>query len=913
MQWRDRLRLGLRALLFRKRESERLRAEMQLHLDGLIAENIAAGMSPEDARYAALRAFGNATVVSEQTQATWGWTWLEQVAQDLRYAARQLMRSPGFVLVTVLTLTLGIGANTAIFTLMNALLLKSLPVTEPERLARIVLAFDSAKTESDGAPLNFLMLQSLERRSRSFSAIVGWSDYGADLKEGDSKRSYPGAMVSGNTFEVLGVRPAVGRLLTPADDRPGGGPDGWATVISHPFWVEHYHADPVVIGRQVTVNGHSATIVGVAPANFGGIIVTSRPDFYMPLEYEPVIRRPFGDSMLHRPGNLWLTTMARLKPGVTLGQASAELSTLSHHVIEDTLPPQVRNLPGIQHARFVALPGRSGWSYLRQQYTGPLLLIQMLVAAVLLISCANLAGLGLARASARQHEFALRVALGAARTRMLRQMLVESFLLAIPGALLGLGFAWGACSMLMQHFAGDAWSTAHTTLTTRPDTMVLVATAGCAILCALLFGIAPAWMASRAAPDPALRRAGNGSTRSEKNRLRESSVCLEVALSLALVVMAGLLNATLVALHAGGSGGVRSENNFFATVDVRPQTQRSVALTHLYWQLAERMQAMPGIQSVSSVAVPPFRGAAGGQFSAVPGTGEADAVVKQQVLFNEISANFFTELGIPILAGRDFVNSDADANTCIVSQAAARKFFSHGTALGHTLRQYQMSMDTGSSSTDDCEVIGVVADAKLMDLRRPAEATIYRPIAGDFSNPGLWNFVIQAHSLADARSAYLNALHELAPGKPEFDLIPFTVQLDDSVSIEQLLAQLSGFFAGLALLLSGIGIYGLVAWNVTQRTREIGVRMALGATRLRVLALVMRQVAVLLAVGVLTGGLGAFFAARSIRSFLFEVQPGNPAIFAASGLGLVLVGLLAAMLPGRRAVSIDPMQALRTE
>jgi predicted permease len=500
----------------------------------------------------------------------------------------------------------------------------------------------------------------------------------------------------------------------------------------------------------------------------------------------------------------------------------------------------------------------------------------------------------------------------APRMRMLRQMLVESFLLAIPGALLGLAFAWAACRMLMQHFAGDAWSNAHTALSTRPDIIVLFSTAACAILCALLFGMAPAWIASRAAPEPALRRAGNGTTRSEKSWLRQCFVCLEVALSLALVVMAGLLSTTLVELHAGRAG-IHSQNNFFATVDLRPQLQKSVALTHLYWQLAERMQEMPGVQSVSSVAALPFRGAAGAQFSAIDGGGGTDTAMKQNVLFNEISAHFFSKLGIQMLAGRDFVNSDADVNSCIVTQSAAEKIFSGRPVLGGTLRQYQMSIDTGRTTTSDCEVIGVVADAKLMDLRRPAEATVYRPITGEFQNPGLWNFVIQSRTLADAKDAYLKALHELAPGKAEFELIPVTVQINDSISIERLLAQLSGFFAGLALLLSGIGIYGLVAWNVTQRIKEIGVRMALGATRMGVFVLVMRQVAVLLAVGILLGGVAAFFAARSIRSFLFEVQPGNPAVSVLAALALALIGLLAAMLPARRAVSIDPMRALRTE
>jgi predicted permease len=903
----EKFRVRLKTLFHRRREAERLEGELLFHIEEQIAENTASGMSPKEARHSAMRLFGNPTTLREQIRETWSWIWLEHLLQDVHYALRQLLRSPGFVLVTVLTLTLGIGANTAIFTLMNALLLQSLPVTDPGRLARIALISDS-----QSAPLNFPMIQSLERHTHSFSGIFGWCDYGADLKDGDARHSYPGAIVSGNAFEVLGVRPAVGRLLTSADDQPGGGADGWAVVMSHQFWVEHYHADPSVVGRHVILNDYSVTIVGVAPASFEGIIVTSRPDFYMPLEFEPVMRQRQKDSMLHSPYGVWLTTMGRMKPGVTLPQASAEVSTLRRQILEETFPPQARNLPAVQHMQLAALPGRSGWSFMRVRYKQPLLLIQMLVATVLLICCANLAGLGLARASARQHEFALRVALGAARMRMLRQMLVESFLLAIPGALLGLGFAWVACHVLLRLLTtgGDRFPTV---LSIRPDITVLSITAACAILCAVLAGIAPAWIASRAAPEPALRRTAKGSTRAQKGRLREGFVCVQVALSLTLVVVAGLLSTTLMKLRMGDTG-FRADNVSSVMVDLRLRAERGSALTHLYWQMAARLQEMPGIERASIVTIPPLLGYSP-QFEFTAGDGKMPSArgAKQQLSLNEVGANYFSTFSVPILAGRDFVNRDTDANTCIVSQSAANKLLPRASVIGSVLRQYQFSANVDQTTTTECQIIGIVADAKFQDLRQPPSPTVYRPIAADMPNPGLMNFIIYARSLAEARDAFRKTLHEIVPATPEFDLTPIAVQMDNSISIERMLALLSAFFAGLALLLSGIGIYGLVAWSVTQRTMEFGVRMALGATRPRILFLVLRQIASLILVGVLVGGVAAFFSARALRSFLFGVMPGSPLIFVSAACILCAIALLAGLLPAQRAVRIDPVESLRTE
>ena len=907
----EKLRMRLKMLFQRKREGERLEAELQFHLEQQTAENIASGMSPKEARSAAIRLIGNPTVLREQVHDTWSWTWLEHLVQDVHYAHRQLWRAPGFVLVTVLTLMLGIGANTAIFTLINGLMLKSLPVTDPERLAIVGMQFPQQSGDKVASPLSLKMLQSLQHRGQSFSGIFGWCDYGEDLLEGDSQHSYPGALVSGNAFEVLGVRPALGRLLTRADDQPGGGPDGWVAVISHSFWKEHYHGDPSVIGRRVMLSGYSATIVGVTSAGFKGIIVTSQPDFYMPLEYEPVMRQRQKDSMLYKPSYLWLTTIGRLKPGITLAQANAEMSTLTHQVIEDTFPPALRSIPGADHVRFVALPGRSGWSYLRLQYKQPLLLMQMLVGAVLLICCANLAGLNLARASSRQHEFALRVALGAARSRLLRQMLVESFLLVIPGALLALGFAWAACPVLVRLITVSE-SQFPTALSARPDIAVLSLTIGFAVLCAVLSGIAPAWLASRAAPEPALRRAARGSLRREKARLRQCIVCLQVALSLTLVVVAGLLSTTLIKLRTNNIG-LRTRDIFFVMIDFRVLPERGAALAGRFRQMETRLQEMPGVEMASLVDLPPLSAPAFTEFSVAKGKSTSENEVKVPIGFNEVGADYFATMSIPILGGRSFNNSDADTNTCVVSESAAAKLFPHTSAIGGTLHQYQISMDTGKHTVNPCNVIGVVADAKSLSLRMPAPPMVYRPVLAGMENPGLINFAIYARSLAEAKAAYLKALHETAPGMPEFDLTPFTVKIDNTISTERLLASLSGFFAGLALLLSGVGIYGLIAWSVTQRTMEFGVRIALGSTRIGILSLVLKQIVRLLLIGVVVGGVGAFFSARSIRSFLFEVLPGSPGIFASAACVLCVIVLIAALIPARRAVTIDPVEALRTE
>ncbi len=902
MRWLDRFRMRLRMLIHRGEESARLDAEMDFHIERQTAENVAAGMAPAEARRAAMREFGNATVIREKAHETWSWTWAERLAQDIRFATRQIGRAPGFATVAILTLALGIGANNAVFTLTHSLLLSTLPVQEPHQLVRLALHLGQGQGDHEmrNAPLALPFIEQIERRAKSFSGVFGWCVYDFPFEDA-GMHGIHGAVVRGNTFQVLGLRPAAGRLLTLADEQRGGGPDGLAAVISYRLWVANYHSDPAVIGKHVKVTDHDVTIVGVAPQGFEGVVVAEHPDIYLPLEFSAALN---GEEGLHSAGRLWLTTFARLKPGVSREQAAAEMEAIFPQIKKDTLPAQMLQMPEVQKARVEVLPGWTGWSTLREQYTQPLLILQLMVGAVLLICCANLSGLFLARASARQQEFAIRGALGAPRLRLMRQLLVESLMLALPGAALGVLLAWWAGPLLV-HSLGNRQ--AEVSLSSRPDLVVLGVTVGCAVLCALLSGMAPAWMASRTSVEAALRGSNRGTSPGAGASVRRFFVPFQVAMSLALVVVAALLGSTVANLRMQDPG-FRTKNVIFALTDFNRISQKGDDLIALYWRMAERMQGQPGVVDASVTAFPPLLGwGSGGNFVSAGKVKHEQPSVAE---LDYISANYFSTVSTAFVAGRDFRNESADKGSCILNQAAAKKFFPQGGAVGNSLQQVDHDFMDDKDITRTCQVIGMVADTKQVSLHEAHTPIVYLPLVGDA--PQMF-FAIHARSIAEARAAYVAVLHEMAPTSPETEPFLFTQQFSDSIAREQLLSALSGFFAVLALLLSGIGIYGLVAWNVTQRTTEIGVRMALGATRWNVFMMVMKQVTWLLVVGVAAGGVAAFFAARSVKSFLFEVQAGSPTVFAVSALMLVLIGLLAAMAPARRAVSIEPMQALRTE
>jgi putative ABC transport system permease protein len=886
----------------RKLDDE-LDEELLAHIEFAFEENLRRGMSPRDARRGALLKFGGVTQIKESYRRQRGLPFLDALIQDMRFGARQIMHAPGFSLIAILTLSLGIGANTAVFTLTHALLLKTLPVRDPGELVR--LAMDLSATEKDGhnAPLNLPIAEFIERNSRSFHGIFAWCVYDFPFKDGTVNSGIHGAIVSGNAFEALGAKPAAGRLLTPADDQSGGGPDGLAAVISHRIWVERYHADPSVLGRHITVTDHSATIVGVAPAGFEGVIAAEHPDIYLPLEFQAVL---YGAEAKRDGGRLWLDTFARLNPGVARTQAEAEMNALLPSILDATLPPALRHLPQVEKARLEVKSASTGWSKLRLQYTEPLLLLQMMVAAVLLICCANLSGLFLARASARRQEFAIRGALGASRLRLMRQLFVECLMLALPGALLGIWLA-SLTGPWILHMLGNA--EAEQAISMQPDPIVLCVT----IACALLFGMAPAWTASRTSMEADLR-SSHSRLHISPVRLGNLFVPFQLALSLTLVVVAALFGTTITHLLTEDSG-YRTDNVVFALTDFLRVPEKGDALVALYRRMAARIEELPGVEQASVAAISPLMGNRWTEdFVAAEKAGHA---LPSEAMGNVVAAHYFSAVGIRILAGRDLENKDSDRNSCVISQAAARLYFPNTSALGKTLRNIIHYRRTGTDTFHDCQIVGIVQDAKYDTLRESPPPIVYLPITpgdGGLTNAGATLFfVIHAYNDAAARSAYLTTLHEMAPSSPEIAPFEFRQTFLESVSRERLLCALSGFFAFLGLLLSGIGVYGLVAWNVARRTTEIGLRMALGATRMAVFSLVMRQVMSLLAVGLLAGGLGALVGARAVHSFLFEIQPSNPAIFMSSAILLALIAVLAALLPARRAVSIDPMQALKTE
>lgn len=899
MSWLDRF--------FRRRDLYNdLAEEMRQHLEEKTEQLMRNGMSLEEAEHAARRAFGNTTLLEERGRAVWQWPRLESLWADAKFALRQLLKSPAFTATAILTLALGIGANTGIFTLVHALLLQSLPIPNPDQLVRVALDVSSPSGGADDQPLNFFLLQSIQRHNKSFSGVFGWSASDFVLKDEAGPRIYSGALVSGNTFAVLGLTPAAGRLLNSADDQKGGGPDGWAAVISHRFWQQHYHSHPSIIGKRVTLSDHSVTIVGVAPEGFEGVLIAAHPDFYLPLEYEPVIRGTA--SQLRLPGTIWLTTWARLKPEVNIKSACAEMPVLYQVGMDEALPLAVRHSPVIEKSSFALRPGATGWSDLRTQYAKPLLLLQILVGVVLLVCCVNLAGLFWARVSSREHEFTIRGALGAGRSRLMQQLLVEALMLALAGSASALVFA-SATSDYLLWFLDDQETAA--ALSTHPDLPMLLLTTGCGVMSALLFGIAPAWIASRTSFDPALRRSSQNLLLGKNTLVSRLLITIQIALTLALVVVATMLSATVVHLRTAHLG-FRIENVLLVKSDLSDLHQNGLDLVHLYRRIASRIEEMPGILSASVADNTPLNGAAHkGAFSDASSPAERYHTYKYEI--NDVGAHYFATLGTQMLAGRDFSSQDADAHTCILNRSAADSLFPGSTAISRIVRQSTGSMNTGRTTTRDCEVIGIVEDAKYTSLREAAPPTVYLPFGVDTDHLASMSFVIHAETFAQGKAAYRAALHEFAPGTPETEPIAFSVQFNDSIARERLLSVLSGFFAVLALFLSAIGIYGLTASYVTRRTTEIGVRMALGATRAGVFALVLKQVVALLLLGTLAGGYLAFFAARFITAFLFEVSPGNPAIFLSAVTILAATAFIAAMLPARRAASLDPLKALRSE
>jgi putative ABC transport system permease protein len=820
----------------------------------------------------------------------------DSLLQDVRYALSALRSSPGFAATAILSLALGIGANTAIFSLINAVILKTLPVSHPEQLVELGM-----KNE-DGLSFTNPIWEQVRDRQDVFSGAFAYSPTRLNLAVGGEVRNANTSWVSGDFFRTLGVNPLLGRTIAVADDKRGCPVIG---VLSYDFWQSEYGGTADVFDRRLTLNSHPVRIVGVAPPGFAGIQVGEAVDIYVPLCAEGTLVRE--NSALDKRANWWLWIFARLKPGISEQQAQARMNTLAPQIFASTLPPGFPPDAQKDHLsrRFNLLPGANGYSDVRRDYKPALYTLMAAVGVVLLIACANVANLLISRAAVRRKEIAIRMAIGASRARLIRQLLTESVLLSSMGAILGVLFAQWASRMLV-HFLST--SDSNVVLDLSVDIRVLAFTTAVAIATGILFGLAPAWQGTRVDPHSAMKANARGAVESQAGvSLRKLLVASQVALSLVLLVGAGLMLKTFAKL-ATLDTGFDKKQVLLIRVDPRYASVPLDRRLPLYQELQRRLAAVPGVRSASFADITPVSGSFSYQAVHVDGY-MAKSREDSVVWINSISPGFFLTMETPFIAGRDFDAHDTLQSplVAVVNESMANKFFgSPRDAVGKTFRQ------EGNEISSPIQIVGVVKDAKYRSWRAEAEAIAYYPLSQ--LPPMRWiNFLLRASGPAatlipSVKSAVDEVNHDIT-----LQFRTLSVQIDESLGRERLLATLTGFFGALALALAVIGLYGVMSYNVARRRNEIGIRMALGAEPARVLRMVLGEVAILIVAGLALGLAVAVFSTRLLASFLYRLEPNDPTTLVTACVVLAVSAVVAGLLPARRAASLDPMTALREE
>jgi predicted permease len=886
-----------------KRDRE-LDEEIRSHLDMSMRDRMERGEAREQAEASARREFGNVALVKEVTRDVSGWAWLERLFQDLPHAARLLQRSPAFTFVAILSLSLGVGANTAIFQVINAVGLRALPVHDPDRLVHIRIADTTGARGSFNsrfASVTNPIWEELRRTQQAFSSVMAWGDATFNLGSGGLARPARGLWVSGSFFDTLGVRAAAGRLFNEADDRAGCAP---RAVISHGFWQTELGGRQAV-GSTLSLDGHAVEIVGVSAPAFTGVVVGRSFDVALPICSQPLLSD--GKGMLNAGTDWWLVPMGRLKQGWTVEQASAHLAAISPGVFRATLPPTYPAVSVNHYLGFTlqAVPGGAGVSGLREDYSLPLWLLLATAAVVLVIACVNLANLMLARASAREREFAIRLGLGASRSRITRQLLVESLLLAGIGAACGSFLARVLSRSLVSFLDTDRGTIA---LDLATDWRVLAFTVTAAILTCVLFGLAPALRATRVSPSVVIRSLGRGLTATrERFALRRALVTLQIALSLLLLAVALLFTRTLTNLLAVDPGFAQ-DGVIVMTVDLRrlkvPIPQRHA----LRAEILSSVRGTAGVQSAAEVSIVPVSGSSWSNNVWMDGR---DAAVPVNALFNRVSSGYFATLGIPLVAGRDFSEADAvnSPPVAIVNETFVRTVAQGVNPIGHRVRREA----TPYQPEEAYEIVGVVRDAKYIDLRQEPLPVVFFA-ARQASEPGEYvRLMVRSTVLPSASTGALTAaIGELSPqAVVSFDILKEKVR--ETVVRERLMATLSSFFGIVAALLAMVGLYGVIAYTVARRTNEIGVRMALGAGRQDVLRMILAEAFVLTGIGIVTGLALALAGGSAASMLLFGLKAHDPATLAAAGAMLAVIAFAASYLPARAAARIDPMAALRID
>ncbi len=839
---------------------------------------------------------------------------MTHIVSDLKYAWRGLRKTPVFTAVAIFSIALGIGANTAIFTLVDQVLLRLLPVKNPQELVSLTSRGAHYGNSRGSNVLSYPMYEDFRDRNQVFSGTFCRNARSAHISFGDRTERVTSELVSGSYFSVLGVTAARGRLIAPEDDeRPGGHP---VVVLSHSYWDARFGADPAIVGSTVRVNGHAFTVIGVAQDGFDGIDIGEASQVYVPMMMQQQMTQWNG---LDDRRSRWVNVFGRLKPGISAEQAKAGLQPLFHAILtEEVKDAAFARASSDATERFLqmtidVLPGSQGRSSRRSQLQQPLWVLMAIVGGVLLIACANVANLLLARGMARQREMALRLALGATRRRVMSQLLVEGLLLALLGAAVGLVLATVGARALLGFFAtGEE----RILITATPDVRILAFTLAVSIVTGVLFSLAPAIQSTRPALAPTLKDHAGSVLGGGHVRLRKGLVVVQIALSLLLLIGAGLFLRSLHALSTLNPG-FRVDNVLAFGLDPMLNGYDQARTRQFYRDLFERLRRTPGITSAAFTVIPVLEGSEWDARVTVEGY-QPKSGENMNPYVNAISPGYFATMKIPMIAGRDFDERDERTTpverggpppfrVAIVNESFAKKHFGSSSALG---RHFGFGGDPGTPTS--IEIVGVVRDSKYADMREEPVPQLFVPY---LENEPTWIAAyVRTSQAPEAMSDVIRrTVQSLDSSLPLIDLRTLERQVERSLVNERLVASLSSVFSLLATLLAMIGLYGVMAYTVTRRTREIGIRMALGAVGRNVVWLILREVVVLVSIGLALGLPAAWALGRIVKAQLYGITTQDPVTIATAIIGLILVAGIAALVPARRAAQIAPTRALRYE
>ena len=913
----------MRLFRFLRRKSD-LTEEIESHLNMAIADRVARGQSPADARKATIREFGNVPMIADATRDQWGWLRLELLIQDLRYALRQLRKAPGFSLTVVITLALGVGANTAIFTLVQGILLRSLPVNDPSRLYRIGDKNDCCyynNYQNDNGDFDlfsydlYLRLKQAAPEFEQLAAVEAGGNGFSIRKASEPARPMRSEYVSGNYFATIGVGAYAGRLLNENDDTPAAAP---TLVLSYKTWQAEFASDPAIVGSTVYVQLHPFVVAGVAaPGFFGDRVIANPPDFWMPLASEPVFEG--ANSALKGVDELWLYPLGRIRPGVNIGALQAKLSvTLRQWLATRPTYADHGGAALIPRQHVILVPAGGGIQRLQQQTGTGLRLMMILSTVVLLIACANIANLLLARCTARRSDVAVRMALGASRRRVIRQILTESVLLSLIGGAVGLALAYAGSHMMLTLAFPNA---RNMPVQATPSPVVLAFTFFVSLLTGVVFGTMPAWLSSHAQPADALRGV-NRSTGDRSSVPQRVLIVLQVAMSMILLAGALLMTKSLRNLEHQNFG-ITTANRYVVSIDPQGVGYTVDRLPALYREMEDRFAALPGMANVSFVRYIPLGGNMWGSCVIPQGHPAPGPNAPCFSVWDRASTHFLDSIGVPIVRGRNFSTQDTSTSqqVVLVNQTFAKHFFPNQDPVGK-------HFGVGSIQYSGVfEIAGVFADFKMTDPRREVRPLFFRPLSQQFNgykepdtdaaekSSMFLNFIvldfIQAPS--DAEALTRRTLAAIDPNLSVMHFSPYDEEVAGNFNQDRLLARLTSSFGVLALILASVGLYGMMSYFVVRRTSEIGIRMALGAARSGVVVMMLRGVLWQLLIGLAIGIPAALIAGHLMASLLYEVKTYDPLAFLGAILLLTICATVAGFIPARRAASIDPMQALRTD